>query len=223
VLRELVFAPVAEKLAEVERRIQARISSRADLISEVTTYALGSGGKRVRPALLLLCARMCGYDGGERDVDLAVVAEFMHVATLIHDDIIDNAQKRRGRPSAHARWGPHVSVLAGDFLYSHSIQRLVRDGAFRVLAAFADATVAVDLDPLSLLCRLCAAVPPPRFHTVRYAGVLGPPSRWRALVVASAPEHGPPAIAANRMAPSRPLRRPNRPRTARAGGLGRSS
>jgi octaprenyl-diphosphate synthase len=76
-------------------------------------------------------------------VDLAVVAEFMHVATLIHDDIIDNAQKRRGRPSANARWGPRVSVLAGDFLYSHSIQRLVRDGDFRVLKAFADATVAM--------------------------------------------------------------------------------
>jgi octaprenyl-diphosphate synthase len=143
VLRELVFAPVAKELAEVERRIQARIASRADLISEVTTYVLGSSGKRVRPALLLLSARLCGYDRGERDVDLAVVAEFMHAATLIHDDIIDNAQKRRGQPSANARWGSHVSVLAGDFLYSHSIQRLVSDGDFRVLKAFADATVAM--------------------------------------------------------------------------------
>ncbi len=142
-LRELVFAPVAAELAEVERKIQARVSSRADLISEVTTYVLGSGGKRVRPALLLLSARVCAHDPGERGVDLAVVAEFMHVATLIHDDIIDNAQKRRGRPSANARWGPHVSVLAGDFLYSHSIQRLVSDGDFRILKAFADATVAM--------------------------------------------------------------------------------
>ena len=142
-LHEFVFAPVARELAEVERRIQAKIASQADLISEVTTYVLGSGGKRVRPALLLLSARVCGYGGGERDVDLAVVAEFMHVATLIHDDIIDNAQKRRGQPSANARWGSHVSVLAGDFLYSHSIQRLVRDGDFRVLKAFADATVAM--------------------------------------------------------------------------------
>lgn len=142
-LREIVFAPVAEELAEVERRIQARVSSRADLISEVTTYVLGSGGKRVRPALLLLSARVCGYDRGERAVDLAVVAEFMHVATLIHDDIIDNAQKRRGQPSANARWGSHISVLAGDFLYSHSIQRLVSDGDFRILKAFADATVAM--------------------------------------------------------------------------------
>ena len=141
--RELVFAPVAKELAEVERRIQARISSRADLISEVTTYVLGSGGKRVRPALLLLSTRVCECEGGERAVDLAVVAEFMHVATLIHDDIIDNAQKRRGQPSAHARWGPHVSVLAGDFLYSHSILRLVSDGDFRILKAFADATVAM--------------------------------------------------------------------------------
>ncbi|MFB3075306.1 MAG: polyprenyl synthetase family protein [Candidatus Methylomirabilales bacterium] len=142
-LRELVFAPVAKELEEVERRIQTRVLSRADLISEVTTYVLGSGGKRVRPALLLLSARMCGYNAGERDVDLAVVAEYMHVATLIHDDIIDNAQKRRGQPSANARWGPHVSVLAGDFLYSHSIQRLVSDGDFRILKAFADATVAM--------------------------------------------------------------------------------
>ncbi|MFQ5803819.1 MAG: polyprenyl synthetase family protein [Candidatus Methylomirabilales bacterium] len=142
-LRELVFAPVAKELEEVERRIQTRVLSRADLISEVTTYVLGSGGKRVRPALLLLSSRMCGYNAGERDVDLAVVAEYMHVATLIHDDIIDNAQKRRGQPSTNARWGPHVSVLAGDFLYSHSIQRLVSDGDFRILKAFADATVAM--------------------------------------------------------------------------------
>lgn len=142
-LRELVFAPVGKELDEVERRIRTRILSRADLISEVTAYVLGSGGKRVRPALLLLSARMCGYHEGDREVDLAVVAEFMHVATLIHDDIIDNAQKRRGRPSANARWGPHVSVLAGDFLYSHSIQRLVNDGDFRILKAFADATVAM--------------------------------------------------------------------------------
>ncbi len=142
-LRELVFAPVADELAEVERRIQAKIASRADLISEVTAYVLGSGGKRVRPALLLLSARVCEHDPGERGIDLAAVAEFMHVATLIHDDIIDNAQKRRGRPSANAKWGAHVSVLAGDFLYSHSIQRLVRDGDFRILKAFADATVAM--------------------------------------------------------------------------------
>jgi octaprenyl-diphosphate synthase len=142
-LRELLFAPIVEELAEVERRIQARIWSRADLISEVTAYVLGSGGKRVRPALLLLSAKMCGCDGGERQVDMAVVAEFMHVATLIHDDIIDNAQMRRGQPSANARWGAHVSVLAGDFLYSHSIQRLVADGDFRILKAFADATVAM--------------------------------------------------------------------------------
>lgn len=140
-VREMIFAPIAEELAEVERRLQVGLVSRVDLISRISSYVLGSGGKRIRPALLLLSGKLCGYQGGRRDIELASVAEYMHVATLIHDDIIDNAEKRRGLPSAPSLWGPTVSVLVGDFLYARSIQMLVEDGDFEILRTFADATV----------------------------------------------------------------------------------
>ena len=113
-LQALFFAPIADDLAEVERRVQATVETRAPRIAEVTAYVLGSGGKRVRPALLLLAHRLCGGENREAALELAQVAEYMHVATLIHDDIVDNAATRRGRPSANVTWGPAVSVLAGD-------------------------------------------------------------------------------------------------------------
>jgi octaprenyl-diphosphate synthase len=150
-MQRIVLAPVAEKLAAVEARLRTDLEARGDLIGTVGTYVLGSGGKRVRPALLLLCAQACGHGAPqrptgpgrpwERDVTLAAVAEWMHVATLMHDDVIDNAAKRRGRPSANATWGANVSVLVGDFLYARSIQVLVEDGDPRVLDTFAEATV----------------------------------------------------------------------------------
>ncbi len=151
-IQRIVLAPVAEKLAAVEACLRADLEARGDLIGTVGTYVLGSGGKRVRPALLLLCAQACGRGEaqrpagpasppGPRDVTLAAVAEWMHVATLMHDDIIDNAAKRRGRPSANATWGANVSVLVGDYLYARSIQVLVEDGDPHVLEIFADATV----------------------------------------------------------------------------------
>lgn len=142
-LQALLFAPVAGDLAEVERRVQATVRTRAPRIAEVTAYVLGSGGKRVRPALLLLAHRLCGGTDRAAALELAQVAEYMHAATLIHDDIVDNAAKRRGRPSANVTWGPAVSVLAGDFLYARAIQMLVAHGDFAVLKAFADATVAM--------------------------------------------------------------------------------
>jgi len=162
-IQKIVFAPVAGKLEAMEGRLRADLESRGDLIGTVGVYVLGSGGKRVRPALLLLCAQACGYADGSRptgpadspaprptgpadspaprDVTLAAVAEWMHVATLMHDDVIDNAAKRRGRPSANATWGANVSVLVGDYLYARSIQVLVEDGDPRILDTFAEATV----------------------------------------------------------------------------------
>ena len=125
-------------------RLQEPAEQSGALLQAVATYALASGGKRIRPALLLLAARASGGDGAdqrERVVTLAAVAEMMHAATLIHDDIVDHSAMRRGRPSANARWGADVSVLVGDYLYSRAIQILVADGDMRVLQAFADATV----------------------------------------------------------------------------------
>ncbi|HWQ68430.1 MAG TPA: polyprenyl synthetase family protein [Patescibacteria group bacterium] len=140
-IAETILSPVAPELALVEERLLQDISGDVALISEIIRYVLKSGGKRVRPALLLLSAKLCGYGGGSRNIDLAVVAEYMHAATLIHDDIIDRADKRRGLPSANSTWGSQISVLAGDFLYARSLQMLVIDGDLAVMRAFADATV----------------------------------------------------------------------------------
>jgi octaprenyl-diphosphate synthase len=141
VIAETILSPVTSELALVEERLLQDIGGDVELISEIIRYVLKSGGKRVRPALLLLSAKLCGYCGGSRNIELAVAAEYMHAATLIHDDIIDRADKRRGLPSANNAWGPQISVLAGDFLYARSIQILVTDGDLAVLQTFADATV----------------------------------------------------------------------------------
>ena len=140
-IQKIVFAPVAAKLEAAEAMLRGDLEPRGDLIGTVGSYVLGSGGKRVRPALLLLCADACGGRDGPRDVKLAAVAEWMHVATLMHDDVIDGADKRRGRPSVNATWGPSVSVLVGDYLYARSIQVLVDDGDPAILDTFAEATV----------------------------------------------------------------------------------
>jgi octaprenyl-diphosphate synthase len=137
-----LFGLVAEELRTVEARLQAPVEGNG-LLSSVTRYALASGGKRIRPALVLLAARACGARESSRAVMLASVAEMMHAATLIHDDILDRAATRRGRPSTMAQWGAEVSVLVGDFLYSRAVQMLVADEDLRVMRAFADATVAM--------------------------------------------------------------------------------
>jgi len=141
VIVERILFPVIRELAEVEERLFREIGGNVELIGEITRYVLKSGGKRIRPALLLLSAKLCSYRDGSRNITLATVAEYMHTATLIHDDIIDSAAKRRGLPSANSIWGPQVSVLAGDFLYARSLQMLVADGDLAVMQAFADATV----------------------------------------------------------------------------------
>lgn len=109
-------------------------------VSEIAGYLLGGGGKRLRPALLLLCDK---YAGGERSpgaIRLAAVVELLHSATLIHDDVIDSADTRRGRPSANSRWGNHRSVLAGDWLYMQAFQAALRERSFRVLDILIDLT-----------------------------------------------------------------------------------
>jgi octaprenyl-diphosphate synthase len=138
-----LFGLIATELSAVEDCLREPVRDSGALLSRVANYALGSGGKRIRPALLLLVARACGADQWDRVVRLASVTEMMHVATLVHDDIVDHSAKRRGLPSAAALWGSDVSVLAGDFLFSRAIQTLVADGDMRILQAFADATVSM--------------------------------------------------------------------------------
>jgi octaprenyl-diphosphate synthase len=138
-----LFTLISLEMQDVEQRLAIPAEDSGVLLSTVAGYALGNGGKRVRPALLLLAARACGADARGRSITLAAATEMMHAATLLHDDIVDNAATRRGRPSAMARWGADVSVLVGDFLFARAIQDLVGDDDRRILSAFADATVAM--------------------------------------------------------------------------------
>jgi octaprenyl-diphosphate synthase len=137
-----VSALVGDELREVEDEIGRQLDSPVELIQEMGEYIAGAGGKRLRPMLLLLAARVSGYRG-PRSVRLGCVVELLHTATLIHDDVVDEAPLRRGRPSANARWGDDASVLVGDHLYSKSFAMLVRDNDRNVMETLARATVSM--------------------------------------------------------------------------------
>ena len=141
-LKERVALLVGEDLEAVEREIRRELDSPVGLIQEMGEYIAGAGGKRLRPILLLLAARLAGARG-ERPVRLACVVELLHTATLIHDDVVDQAPLRRGRPSANARWGDDASVLVGDHLYSKSFDLLVRDNDRAIMETLARSTVSM--------------------------------------------------------------------------------
>ena len=134
-----ILAPVAEDLHAVDLTIRARLSSDVALIGTVADYIIAAGGKRLRPAVLLLLARALGYVGNAH-VLLAAVIEFIHTATLLHDDVVDESELRRGRATANANFGNAASVLVGDFLYSRSFQMMVETGEMRVMQILSDAT-----------------------------------------------------------------------------------
>jgi octaprenyl-diphosphate synthase len=117
---EDVYNHIQKELDRVEESLQIFSSSPNPLISEISTYLFQKKGKRIRPALVILCSKLLNYRGDEHIV-MAALVEFIHTASLIHDDIIDNADVRRGRDSVHTRWGPNISVLLGDYLYIRTI------------------------------------------------------------------------------------------------------
>jgi octaprenyl-diphosphate synthase len=127
-----IFDLVRDDLALVEREIAAQTGEAIQPIAEIGSYLREGGGKRLRPALLLLAAGACGYQGSGA-VSLGAVVEMIHSATLVHDDVIDGANTRRGRPSANARWGNHMSVLAGDWLYMQSFKIALQERNFTIL------------------------------------------------------------------------------------------
>ena len=137
-----VFELCAEDMAAVDRLIRDSLDSEVVLIRQIAEYIIGSGGKRLRPMLVLLAARACGY-AGSRHVTLAAIVEFIHTATLLHDDVVDESELRRGRESAHAVWGNAASVLVGDFLYSRSFQMMVTVDSMRVMEVLSNATNAI--------------------------------------------------------------------------------
>ena len=141
-LKDRVAVAIGAELAAIEAAIGRQIASPVALIHEMGEFIAGAGGKRLRPILLLIAARLAGYQG-PRAVRMGCVVELLHTATLIHDDVVDQAPLRRGRPSANARWGDDASILVGDHLYSKSFALMVEDGDPRVLETLARATVSM--------------------------------------------------------------------------------
>ena len=137
---ERLIEPIAEKLQMVEEELRRNFQSPIKTISDVGDHSLAGGGKRLRPALLLLASKMLRYDG-YRDVVYGAVVEFIHTATLVHDDIIDEAAIRRGRTSINYRWGNHLTVLVGDYLYAHSMSMALAEGNLEVLRLLSNATI----------------------------------------------------------------------------------
>jgi octaprenyl-diphosphate synthase len=134
-LRQLLAAD----MAAVDQVIRARLHSEVVLVNQVGEYIINGGGKRLRPALVVLSAEAFGYQGKHHH-DLAAVVEFIHTATLLHDDVVDESELRRGRATASALFGNAASVLVGDFLYSRAFQMMVEVGEMRVMQTLADAT-----------------------------------------------------------------------------------
>lgn len=132
-------ALVREDLGAVDKEIHARLRSDVALINQLGAYIVDSGGKRLRPILVLLSSRAFGYDGREH-VTLAAIIEFIHTATLLHDDVVDASQMRRGRSTANAIWGNEASVLVGDFLYSRAFEMMVEVNSMRVMEILAKTT-----------------------------------------------------------------------------------
>ncbi|MBI5901118.1 MAG: polyprenyl synthetase family protein [Rhodocyclales bacterium] len=134
-----LYAPIAADMNAVDEVVRARLHSEVVLVRQVAEYIISAGGKRMRPALVLLSAGACGYSG-IRHHELAAVVEFIHTATLLHDDVVDESSLRRGRDTANAVFGNPASVLVGDFLYSRAFQIMVGVGSMRVMQVLADAT-----------------------------------------------------------------------------------
>jgi len=124
---------VGSKLDEVSQRIKYKLASEINLIHKMTEYHVKSGGKRIRPLLTLASAKLCGYKDGNRDINLAACIELIHNATLLHDDVIDSSNLRRGVKTANSVWGNQSSILVGDYLFSRCFEMMVEDGSPEIL------------------------------------------------------------------------------------------
>jgi octaprenyl-diphosphate synthase len=128
---------VDNKLILVEEKINSRLTSKVELVQKMTKYHLKTGGKRLRALLTLQCAKICEYQKGLRDVNLAACVELIHAATLMHDDVIDSADIRRGKKTLNTIWGNHSSILVGDYLLSKCFEMMVEDGNLELLKLLA--------------------------------------------------------------------------------------
>jgi octaprenyl-diphosphate synthase len=182
---------ISDKLARVEEELLIHFRSPIPTIDRIGKYLAQGGGKRIRPALLLLSAKLLDYDArdGDKDVRYAAVIEFLHTATLVHDDIIDEARLRRGRTSANARWGNNLTVLFGDYLYTMSMGIALDEGDLTILKVLSDTTLSmiegeiIGIEKEGALhvtkeeagCR----------RTSRRGATWSPPSGWRNMAGAS--------------------------------------
>lgn len=137
-----VLAPIQNDMAELDNVIRKSLHSEVSLINTISDYIIGAGGKRLRPALVLLCARALGADAAQmqRATELSAIVECIHTATLLHDDVVDESDMRRGRLTANAEYGNAAAVLVGDFLYSRSFQMMTQIGLMPVMQVLADTT-----------------------------------------------------------------------------------
>ena len=134
-----IRALIKEDIQAVDQLILDRLSSDVVLINQIGHYIINSGGKRLRPLLVLLSARACGYQGSDHQL-MAAVIEFIHTSTLLHDDVVDESDTRRGNKTANEVWGNAASVLVGDFLYSRSFEMMVEPGELKIMQVMSEAT-----------------------------------------------------------------------------------
>ncbi|MCP4107433.1 MAG: polyprenyl synthetase family protein [Desulfobacteraceae bacterium] len=138
-LKNNIFTKVKDELGSIENALRQNLASELGIVSQIASHILFSGGKRLRPLLMVLCARLCGYRGAY-DIIFSTVFEYLHVATLLHDDLVDDAALRRGRPVAHSIWGNSVAVLVGDFLLARSLCIGCKTGSMKVIRVIAEIT-----------------------------------------------------------------------------------
>ncbi len=151
---ESVIDLLKDDMQAVEAQFAKNLSSGVELIGQVGQYILSSGGKRFRPMLLILSSRLCNYQGG-RHIELAAVVEFIHTATLLHDDVVDSASLRRGNRSANSVWGNQASVLVGDFLFAKSFSMMVNSENLRILKILSDTTTQLAEGEILQLINTC--------------------------------------------------------------------
>ena len=138
---EPLLSLCADDMTQVDREILARMRSPVALIPELASHLVGAGGKRMRPLLTVAAARLCGYVAtDDRHIKLATCVEFIHSATLLHDDVVDVSALRRGKPSANSVWGDKASVLVGDFLFTRAFELMVDVGSLEILGVLSRAS-----------------------------------------------------------------------------------
>ncbi|HEX3646172.1 MAG TPA: polyprenyl synthetase family protein, partial [Vicinamibacterales bacterium] len=135
-----IFEPIRADLQKVDEEFARHVQSKVALIPQIGQYIRTSGGKRIRPAVLLMASRLVGY-AGDRSILYAAVVEFIHTATLVHDDIIDDADLRRGRLAVHSRWGNDITVLLGDYLYIKSMAMALTHDELEIIRNLCDVTL----------------------------------------------------------------------------------